>query len=93
MVNQDLIKRVHAFLHQLLDKSNRDFQVQMVEQVIEAYLQKEQKEKADVFLRNLLTHFDRKTMTDPDALRRIAILTDALDEECDESYSRIRLGK
>jgi len=67
-VSPDLVEKVHAFLYQLLDKSNRDFQVQMVEQIIQAYLQKGREEKADVFLRNLLTHFDRKTMTGPDAL-------------------------
>ncbi len=93
-VPTDSIKKVHAFLRQLLDKSNRDFQVQMVDQIIRAYLQKHQgKEKAEEFLNRLLHYFDQNTGTDTDALQRISLLTEALDEECDEAFSRMRLGK
>jgi hypothetical protein len=93
-VPTDSTKKVHAFLRQLLDKSNRDFQVQMVDQIIRAYLQKHRgKEKAEEFLKRLLHYFDQHAGTDADALQRISLLTEALDEECDEAFSRMRLGK
>lgn len=93
-VPPELIDELQIFLQQLSDVAGRDFQIQMVAQIINGYLQKQAGgEKPDIFLRSLFAHLDAGTITGKDALRRISVLADALDEECDASFSRIRLGK
>lgn len=93
-VAPELTDELQFFLQQLSNVAGRDFQIQMVAQIISGYLQKHaSREKPDIFLRNLFAHLDAGTITDKDALRRISVLADALDEECDASFSRIRLRK
>lgn len=93
-VPPELFKEVEGFLNQLSDKSGRDFQIQMVAQIIQTHLQKRHGgENIDIFLQKMLVHLRDGTITNADALARISILTEALDEECDESFSRIRAGK
>lgn len=93
-VSPELTEEVQTFLHQLSDPSNMNFQIQMVEQIIQSYLKKHlRSQTSDAFLRELTVYFDRQMGTNPEALRRLAYLTEALNEECDNAYSRMRFSR
>lgn len=93
-VSPDLTKQVHTFLHQLSNPSSMSFQIQMVEQIIQSYLKSiMSSHSSDALLRDLTNYFDQQMGTNPEALRRLTYLAEALNEECDNVYSRMRFSR
>ena len=93
-VSPELTEEVQTFLHQLSDPSSMNFQIQMVEQTIQSYLKKQLRgQTPEAFLGNLTSYFDRQMGTNPVALQKLALLAEALNEECDNAYSRMRFSR
>lgn len=86
-------EEVQTFLHQLSDPSGMSFQIQMVAQIIQSYLKKQlRNQTSEAFLRNLTSYFDREMGTNPEVLQKLSLMAEALNEECNNAYSRMRFN-
>lgn len=87
-------EEVQSFLRQLSDPLNTNFQIQMVTQIIHVYLKKHLRNQApEVFLQHLMSFFEHQKGADPESLQKLELLAEALNEECDHAYSRIRFSR
>lgn len=93
-VSSDSMEEVQIFLHQLSTPLSMSFQIQMVSQIIHGYLKEYlRNQPSEVFLQHLMSFFDNQTGTNPEALKKLALLAEALNEECDNAYSRMRVSR
>ena len=93
-VSSDAMKEVQMFLHQLSTPLSMSFQIQMVSQIIHTYLKEYlRNQPSEVFLQHLMFSFENQMGTSPEALKQLALLAEALNEECDNAFSRMRVSR
>jgi len=88
-ISNEHVLSIQSFIEQLADEKARNFQIQMVYIIINKYLKNKGKDTKEI-LSNLLVHFEAKTYLQSEVIADIEMLSDALDEECDYAFSRIR---
>lgn len=93
-VSSESAEEVKTFLHQLSDPSSMSFQIQMVAQIIQSYIKKHfRSQTSEAFLHSLKSYFDRHMETNPEVLQKLSLMAEALNEECNNAYSRMRSNR